>query len=75
MSLTDFAGIFLPLLIFIANILYLFCFFATYKSGSIALTGQTDAQVPHPMHLFLSILHLPPSLSTIAIAGHTAIQE
>jgi hypothetical protein len=74
MSLIDFAGIFKPLLIICQNILNLFYSFATYKSGSIAAAGQIDAHVPQPIHFVLSILHLPPSPSTIAIAGHTAIQ-
>jgi hypothetical protein len=60
--------------IFIANILNLFYQFSTYKSGFIADTGQTEAQVPHPAHFVLSIWHFPPKASTIAIAGHTVIQ-
>jgi hypothetical protein len=39
----------------------------------MAATGQTEAHVPHDMHVFGSILHFAPS-SEIAITGHTPMQ-
>ena len=44
--------------------------FLNYSSSG-ALTGQTPAQVPHPMHVFLSITYVV-SPCDIHDTGHSA---
>jgi hypothetical protein len=77
-SFIDFAGIFFILVLYyICQICYIVFYNLQIYSLSLAIAsiGQTAAQVPHPMHLVLSIWHLPFGASIIAIAGHAPMQE
>ena len=44
--------------------------FSDYISGVIAPIGQTDAHVPHEIHLDLSMTYLPSGPWEIAPTGH-----